>query len=282
MYTVLYGFMWDYRAALRRRGLAGSTVAKYVAMAERWREHVGDPFDAALSWRDVEAFVDGGAMRAARSRYAAVSALHQFYLWAMRAGLADHDPTVLVVRPRTVPGTPRPIGDTDLALALTVATGPVRAGIVLAAHLGLRAVELTRLRWADVGVDRVRVHGKADRVRTLPMPAPVRDVLDDLDRVDEWVLPWREAADVSPGRRASHAINAFLHGIGVDATAHTLRHWCGTRAYAECGDIGIVQDYLGHASPATTKVYARTDPSRLRAVADAIALPGVVPMARNV
>jgi integrase/recombinase XerC len=107
----------------------------------------------------------------------------------------------------------------------------------------------------------------------LPLPAPARDALEQLERVDVYVFPWRETADISPGRRVSHALNAYFRAVGVAITAHQLRHWCGTRAYAATGDLAAVQDYLGHASPATTRIYAQLDPTRLRALADAIALP---------
>lgn len=242
-------------------------------MVRRWAAHVGDPFNAALTWRDVDAFVDSCNMIAAVSRYAAVSHLHVFYLWAMRTELVDHDPTVLVVRPRITPGLPRPAHDTDLAIGLAVSTGPIHAAIVLMALCGLRCVEVARLRWSDVGLDMIRVSGKGGRDRVLPLPARARDALDTLDRPDEWVFPWRESADIAPGRRTSQAINQFFRSTGADTTAHQLRHWCGTSAYRHSGDLGTVQDYLGHASPATTRIYARLDPSKLRAVSNAMSLP---------
>jgi integrase len=185
----------------------------------------------------------------------------------------------LVVRPRLRPDLPRPANDTDLALALAVAVGPMRAAIVLASSCGLRCVELARLRWRDVGLDSIRVHGKGDRHRVLPISIDVRDALDELDRVDDYVLPWRESSDISPGRRVSHAVNGFFRELGSDVTAHQLRHWCGTRAYAATGDLRAVQGYLGHASPATTAIYAALDPERLRAVANAIVLPIGQPVA---
>jgi integrase/recombinase XerD len=263
----------DFRSAERRRGLADTTIDKRVALVRRWDAYIGDPFDVDVTWREVEMFVEMSGMRAAKSRYAAVSHLHQFYVWAQRAGHLEHDPTVLVVRPRLRPDLPRPANETDLALALAVSVGPMRAAIVLASSCGLRCVELARLRWRDVGLDSIRVHGKGDRHRVLPISIDVRDALDELDRIDDYVLPWREATDISPGRRVSHVINRFFRDLGSDVTAHQLRHWCGTRGYSATGDLRAVQGYLGHASPATTAIYAALDPERLRAVANAIVLP---------
>ena len=265
--------MIDFRAAERRRGMAATTVEKRCAMVRRWITFVGDPFSPELTWRDVDAFVDSTSMTASVSRYAAVSHLHQFYLWAMRAELCEHDPTVLVVRPRIVPNLPRPAHDTDLAIGLAVSDGPMHAAIVLMSLCGLRCLEVCRLRWSDVGIDVIRVTGKGGRDRVFSFPSDARDVLDQLDRTEEWVFPWREASDISPGRRTSVAINRFFRSTGAPTTAHQLRHWCGTNAYRVAGDLGAVQDYLGHASPATTRIYARLDPSKLRAMSNLITLP---------
>lgn len=260
-----------FTAAERRRGMTAATVAKRASMARRWIHYVDDAFDC--TWHDVEAFIDDSDMDANASKYAATSHLHQFYLWAMRQGLTDHDPTALVVRPRLTPGLPRPAHDTDLALAIVVTENPVRAAIIVAATCGLRCVELARLRWSDVGVDSMRVTGKGGRDRVVPVHAEAAKALEQLDRVDDYVFPWRVDAGIAPGRRASHAINGTFRQLGLSTTAHQLRHWCGTQALAASGDLRAVQDLLGHASPATTAIYTRLDATRLRDVTNAIALP---------
>ena len=48
-------------------------------------------------------------------------------------------------------------------------------------------------------------------------------------------------------------------------TPHSFRHWFATRVLASTGDLAATQDLLGHASPATTRVYARVSAERLRA-----------------
>ena len=52
----------------------------------------------------------------------------------------------------------------------------------------------------------------------------------------------------------SEVIRAYLRGIGVDATAHQLRHWFATGVYGATHDIRVTQE-LGHASPNTTAIY---------------------------
>jgi site-specific recombinase XerD len=55
-----------------------------------------------------------------------------------------------------------------------------------------------------------------------------------------------------------------LAGIEQPLTPHSLRHTFATRALEVTEDLAVVQDLLGHASPATTRVYTRVSSRRLR------------------
>lgn len=60
-----------------------------------------------------------------------------------------------------------------------------------------------------------------------------------------------------------HCLYKRLERIGVESgvgklKAHMLRHTFGTRLYRMKRDLLFVQDQLGHASPNTTTIYART------------------------
>ncbi len=53
----------------------------------------------------------------------------------------------------------------------------------------------------------------------------------------------------------SRVVNTYLHAMGIPATAHQLRHWFGTKTYAACNDIRVVQELMGHAHTVTTNMY---------------------------
>lgn len=57
---------------------------------------------------------------------------------------------------------------------------------------------------------------------------------------------------------------ARLAGIEQPLTPHSLRHAFATRALEATENLAVVRDLLGHASPATTRVYARVTSKRLR------------------
>jgi site-specific recombinase XerD len=59
------------------------------------------------------------------------------------------------------------------------------------------------------------------------------------------------------------AAKAGIAEVGV--TPHYFRHVFATRALERTENLALVQDMLGHASPATTRVYAQTDEEQRRA-----------------
>jgi integrase/recombinase XerD len=55
-----------------------------------------------------------------------------------------------------------------------------------------------------------------------------------------------------------------LAGLEQPLTPHSLRHAFATRVLEATGDLAVVQDLLGHSSPATTRIYAKVTSQRLR------------------
>ena len=54
-----------------------------------------------------------------------------------------------------------------------------------------------------------------------------------------------------------------LAGIEQPLTPHSLRHAFATKVLEATGDLAVVQDLLGHSSPATTRIYAKLTSQRL-------------------
>jgi site-specific recombinase XerD len=68
-------------------------------------------------------------------------------------------------------------------------------------------------------------------------------------------------------RHVSRTIRALAKKAGISevgVTPHYFRHVFATRALDRTDNLALVQDLLGHASPATTRVYARTDERQRR------------------
>jgi site-specific recombinase XerD len=52
--------------------------------------------------------------------------------------------------------------------------------------------------------------------------------------------------------------------IEITLTPHSLRHAFATKVLEATGDLAVVQDMLGHASPATTRIYAKVSNKKMR------------------
>jgi site-specific recombinase XerD len=61
-----------------------------------------------------------------------------------------------------------------------------------------------------------------------------------------------------------------LLGHAANLSAHCFRHGLGSRMLEETGDLAAVQDLLGHASPETTRRYAKLSHKHLKKVYDSV------------
>ena len=61
---------------------------------------------------------------------------------------------------------------------------------------------------------------------------------------------------------------AIKAGIDSGVHTHTLRHSFATHMLEGGADLRVVQELLGHASPATTQVYTHLTSQRMREVYD--------------
>ncbi len=127
---------------------------------------------------------------------------------------------------------------------------------------GLRISEATTL---EVGaIDRanqvLRIVGKGNKERLVPLPQPILNELECLWRTHRnrrWLFPNRRG-DAPVNKRVlsdTFAAAAQAAGISRRVTPHTLRHSSATRLIENGVNIRIVQILLGHSSIASTAIY---------------------------
>ena len=106
----------------------------------------------------------------------------------------------------------------------------------------------------------LRIVGKGNKERLVPLPQPVLDELGRLWRTHHnrrWLFPNHSGNAPLNNRVLSRtfAAAAVAAGIHHRVTPHTLRHSYATRLIENGVDIRIVQILLGHANIATTRIY---------------------------
>jgi integrase/recombinase XerC len=207
----------------------------------------------------------GNLKLSASSKAGELAAIRGYCKWAVKHGIIEADPTRLIDRPRLPRRVPRPIEEATLAVALTHAPRDILVILCLAAFCGLRAGEISALEWSDVRRDTLLLHGKGDKERIVPLHPLAKAALDNLPGKRRGpVLQRRDyQSGPVPPHRISQWANKYLHDNGITETLHQLRHRYGSLCYQlSNGDIRMVQDLMGHASPVTTAGYAAWDQSK--------------------
>jgi integrase/recombinase XerD len=280
------------------RGRAGNTVLAYrrdLASYEAWLRDRGVPLGEVTD-ADVEAYV--GFLRSSGRRPTSVaralSAVRSLHRFLVDEGTLDADPTGDVASPRVPQGIPKALTEDEVTALLEAVTGDDagarrdRALLEVLYGTGLRISEAVGLRLTDVDLDAhtMRVLGKGSKERVVPVGRYARAALE------AWLAPsgrgamvplrWARRGDAEAvflnrrgGRLTRQGAWAIVHhygervGLAGRLTPHVLRHSCATHMLDHGADIRVVQELLGHASIATTQLYSKVSPERLRTVYDA-------------
>jgi integrase/recombinase XerC len=193
--------------------------------------------------------------------------LRSFYSWALATGLVKRSPAHLLPSVKIPRGRPRPTPEPVFAAALAIADARTGLALRLGGHCGLRRSEIASVRREDVEPDLVgwslRVKGKGGHVRLVPLPDDL--AADILARPDGWLFPSSHGGHLTPHHLGKLVSRALQGGL----TTHSLRHRCGTVAYAATRDLRAVQELLGHAKPETTAIYVALPDGAVRAAMEA-------------
>ena len=279
--TAIDEFLLELRV---ERGLSPLTITAYRRDLGQFAEGAG------TMWRDdpvaVGAFVARLRRQGRRATTQArkVAAIRSFYGFARREGVVERNLADLIDPPRTGTYLPEVLA-LDEVERILAAPGDDLAGIRDAAIMellyacGLRVSELTGLDLDRLNLPglEVRVIGKGNRERRVPMGEPARD------RVHRYLAGPRAAwtaGKPTPAvfvsqrgtRLGRESVWRLVRrwgrtaGINADVTPHTFRHSFATHLLEGGADLRVVQTLLGHASISTTQLYTHLTGERLREV----------------
>jgi integrase/recombinase XerC len=271
----------DHLRQERRRSL--HTVRAYVATAERLLEFLsvhqgGPPQLDTLEAADLRAFLARRRMEGLGNASAARE------LSAVRGFLAFAGGEASVPRlkgPKVRKGLPRAISPAEaISLAEDVSGQAADAWIgardwailLLLYGAGLRISEALGLTGSALPLERVlRVTGKRDKTRIVPLLAPVADAINAYVAVcphgtarDEPLFRGSRGGPLNPAiiRRSVRAARVRL-GLSERTTPHALRHSFATHLLAGGADLRSLQELLGHASLSSTQIYTSVDAAYL-------------------
>lgn len=265
----------NYTERQRARGLSPDTLRCYRDVFRQFAVWLGEHDLSLLT--ATEAQITSWACAEGRSnttRLIYIKRLDLLFRFIQEREWRPDNPAKLIPRPKVARAVPRPLPTAGLLRALATADPRVGLMLALAAYAGLRRAEIAGLNRLDVLDDHepplLLVHGKGGKERLVPIGPVVAAAFA------RYGLP--ESGHVFPGQGGEHIrrytvgqlVSGHLRASGVDATTHQGRHWFATSLYQGSGDLRLTQEMLGHASPATTAIYAAWSPNRAARAIDAL------------
>ena len=219
-----------------------------------------------------------------RSLSRTLSALRMFYRFLERRGLGKNDAVRAVALPKLPHSVPKPltapkatalVGGADIATRRAgLDRGARHRRARAAVRLGLRISEALSLARRDApirGRDMLRVTGKGDKTRVVPVLPIVREAVERYLAL----CPMKLGADdplfvgARGGQLSPRIIQLLIArsrvalGLPDTATPHALRHSFATHLLGAGADLRAIQELLGHASLSTTQGYTEVDREHL-------------------
>lgn len=274
----------DYlRAGLR---LSKLTVEAYVSEIIRLKAFL-DQEGTALRDADTSLLIDyvmtrnsSGLQRDTTKKI--LSALRSFYGFLVDEQIRQDDPAVIIEIPKHSRHLPEVFTTSDIDALLSQIPGdtPIgmrdRALFELIYSCGLRISEACTLPVSQVFLQEslLRVVGKRDRERIVPMGAAARERLQEyLEQGRPLLLSRKRAVDAlfvsSRGgmltrQGAWKKFRSYALQAGISGKVHTLRHSYATHLLRGGADLRVVQELLGHRDISTTQIYTHVSTGELR------------------
>jgi len=158
-----------------------------------------------------------------------------------------------------VPKTlPKPIKHRHIVEALNEAELEEKLVVIMLYTLGLRVSELASLKLDDIGSSWVRVLGKGNKQRDIPLLDSTKELLNQylMDYHPNKFLFEKNRGKLSENS-LRYIVTKVFNRVSLKVTPHQLRHSYATSLLNNGAPIVDVSELLGHSSMATTQIYTK-------------------------
>jgi len=224
---------------------------------------------AQVTGKAIEEFMGSLSDLAPATVQRKLNALSSLFTYCVKQGWIVRNPVSLVDRPRKRRRQPRALTQEHLRRLVAAASTPTERAILLVMLLsGMRRGEMLGLRCGDIDwqARQIKVRGKGDKERLLPLGGTLQKILADhlgprAERSEEPVIcnSRGRAMDASTFQRLFGRLRSRAGLSSSDCTSHALRHTFATMLVREGTDIRTVQELMGHEDLATTARYLSSD-----------------------
>jgi len=217
-----------------------------------------------------------------------MAALRTYFKFLLKRDVITKDPTARLSALKTSKKLPSFVKETELIGLLSqfesddAFTGKRNKLVLeLLYGTGIRLSELIHLKKSDINLKEglIKVLGKRNKERIIPLPAELISVIDDYTISREKALGEFTGDDflvvTDKGRKTYpmyiyRIVNRFLALFTTTdkKSPHVLRHTFATHLLNKGADLNAIKDLLGHSSLASTQVYTHNTIEKLKAVFD--------------
>ena len=229
------------------------------------------------SW--IVYLIEGGMKNKSVNRK--LASLRTFYKWLRKEGVVDHSPMTKVIGPKSEKHLPVFAKESELSLPnmehlFTEDFSGQRDALMLELfyQTGMRLRELIGLKIYDVQGNQVKVLGKRNKERIIP----ISDGL--VKQIELYVIARKDVAQnndsllvLNSGNKlyptfAYRKINYYLGEVtSLDKKSpHILRHTFATHMLNRGTGLETLKDLLGHANLAATQVYTHNSFAQLNSI----------------
>ena len=281
----------DFLTMLRvERNVSTHTMDAYKRDINQYLVYLGDLDIKNLSdvksthIRDyIRILSDGGMAPASISRI--ISSIRTYYRFLSSENILDENPVLLINNPKLPKKLPDVLSEKEISLIINAIQESSqfyqrdKAIIELLYSCGIRVTELCNLEVSNLFIDEdlIRVMGKGNKERLLPLGVRSKKYLDDyIKHSRNSHIKKSGSSFVFVSRNGNQLTRAMINiilnkwtqvsGLKKSVSPHKLRHSFATHLLEGGADLRFVQALLGHSDISTTQIYTHIDKHYLKEV----------------
>jgi integrase/recombinase XerD len=208
--------------------------------------------------------------RSASTKCRKMNTMRSFYDYLCRGDLLEKNITLKLELPEIQTRKPKYLSEKQASKLLDVIHEENKyielrnfAIIALLLSTGVRRFEVANLTINDLNDDEIRIIGKRNKERFIPLNDLATSALNNYLKVrkgnDKSLFLSDDGKQISIGYVGT-IVKKYLKAAGLDEySTHKLRHTAATLIYKNNPNLLALQDILGHKSSKTTEIYTHID-----------------------
>jgi integrase/recombinase XerD len=268
------------------KGLSANTLDAYRRDIQKFSKFLQESGTAITSFRksDLVSFIDhlrnSGNQATTLSRN--IAALRGFCKFMLMEGIIMEDPIENLSTPKGWKRIPKVIGAEEVSSLINKPGGGNyslrdRAMLELLYSSGLRASEVINIKVGDINFEAgfITVTGKGSKERVVPINeaalTTIKKYIEEsrpelLKKKISQFLFLAKGGKPMTRQRLWQLIKKYSTELSINISPHTLRHCFASHLLDGGADLRALQKMLGHTDIATTQIYTKVTPERLKKV----------------